>query len=232
MYDINYRNLRKGISFGLIFFIIGLFFLLIIGYVTFGGIIKKMFMDSSVEAYKIEENCSSDEDSTSCYPIYSYRVNSNRYTCKVIGSVGSSVNKKYNKVYYDSKNPSDCVVEYSTKPNFIIIIFLFIPIISVAIGLRHIVNTIKKIRKVKYLANNGTLISGLAYTLKDTGMAINGREIMAPVVDYTLPSGAVVPLVGDARYDYKLCDSDGKVDLLIDMNDISNYYIDFEIKKK
>lgn len=38
-------------------------------------------------------------------------------------------------------------------------------------------------------------------------------------------------MYGDARYDRKTFDSDGRVDLLIDENNPENYFIDFEINR-
>ena len=62
-------------------------------------------------------------------------------------------------------------------------------------------------------------------------MSSNNIPIQRIVVDYTLSNGENVTLYGDARYDNKLCDDDGMVDLLIDENNQDNYYIDFEINR-
>ena len=52
------------------------------------------------------------------------------------------------------------------------------------------------------------------------------------VVDYTFPSGREISLYSDLRYDGKTYDSDGMVDLLIDENDPTKYFIDLEINRK
>ena len=62
-------------------------------------------------------------------------------------------------------------------------------------------------------------------------MVVNNKRIFKPIVEYTLPSGSVITLEGDARHDKKLSDEDGLVDLLIDENNPSNYFIDFEINR-
>ena len=71
---------------------------------------------------------------------------------------------------------------------------------------------------------------GLPYKLEPTGTIVNGVRIMQIVVDYELSSGSHILLYGDARRDYRFSDCDGLVDVLIDPNDTSNYYIDFEIE--
>lgn len=66
--------------------------------------------------------------------------------------------------------------------------------------------------------------------MESTGMSINDVDILAPVIQYTLPNGDIILLKGDPRHDGKSTDGDGFVDLLIDENDPTNYFIDFEIK--
>lgn len=58
---------------------------------------------------------------------------------------------------------------------------------------------------------------------------MNNRRIIAIQIDYKLPTGNVIRLKGEPRYDLQSYDEDGLVDLLIDLNDIKNYYIDFNI---
>lgn len=233
MYDIKYKNLRKGSGFGSIFLIVGLLFFFIIGYITFGGIIKKASMDTEVYAIEIDENCNRDSDGDyTCSPIYYYKVGKEIYQCKAGYSSSSKVSNNQNKVYYNSENPENCVTDYTAKPKFYMYLLCLFPLIFVFIGANHIIKINKKIKKIKHLANYGTLIKNLPYTMEATGMQVNGHTIMAPAVDYTLASGTVLHLVGDPRYDKIHADSDGYVDLLIDLNDPNNYYIDFNISYK
>ena len=90
----------------------------------------------------------------------------------------------------------------------------------------------EKMAKYDYLEQYGRLERGLKYRLNRTGTVVNGREILQIVVDYELPSGSVVRLFGDGRYDHQYADADGLVDLLIDPNDPNNYYIDFSIGER
>lgn len=233
MYNINFKNLKKGISNGMIFLLAGLFFFLIIGYITFSGMIKKQMLDEVVEAYKIDDNCHLDSDGNNmCSPIYYYKVNNIDYQCKLSYSSSSKVNVNQKNVYYDSSNPNNCVTDYTAKPQFFMYLIMLFPLIFVFVGAVQIIKVIKKIKKVQYLAQNGTLIQNLSYKMEETGHGRNNRQILAPAVDYMMPSGSSIHLVGDPRFDNKQYDEDGFVDLLIDPNDLDNYYIDFKIEKK
>lgn len=77
----------------------------------------------------------------------------------------------------------------------------------------------------------GKLVKNLPYRLVDAGVAINNVQIKKPVVNYTLPDGKKIVLIGDARHDRKSFDADGMVDLIIDENNPDNYFIDFEINR-
>jgi len=187
-------------------------------------------MNSEVEAYKIEDNCSyNNEGSYMCSPVYYYQVNGKSYTCSTGYSSSAKVSNENKTVYYNSENPAECVNSYSAEPNFISIIFLLIPVIFIFVGIKGIMDVNARIKKIQYLASYGKLIKGIPYKMERTGRIVNHREILAPAIDYTLDNGTVIHLVGDPRHDYKMLDGDGCVDLLLDPNDPNNYYIDFEI---
>lgn len=233
MYNINYKNVKKGRTFGLIFLLAGLLFLVIIGGLLISNFNKKNSLDSSTEAYRIDENCKTDSDGDyMCSPIYYYTVSGNEYVCGSSSSSSTTPSMDKNLVYYDSNNPSKCMTEYESGTSLFMALFLILPIVFIAIGGANIASVQKRIKKIKYLEQNGTLIKGLTYTMEPTNFTVNGRQVMRPAVDYQLPSGSVVHLQGDPRHDNVSFDNDGLVDLLIDVNDPSNYYIDFEITKK
>lgn len=233
MYEINYKNTKKGYMLGTIFIIISIVLLIIFGLIMLSGVIKKSKLDSVIEATKIDENCHlDDEGETMCSPIYHYIVNNIEYTCKDNFSSTERVSADLNKVYYDSTNPNNCVTDYSSNISFIKIIVLVIPIILFIVGIFQNIKVSKKVKKMKYLAEYGTLIKNLPYRMEPTNMMYNNERLFAINVEYTLPDGSVVKLVGDPRFDYAKSDSDGLVDLLIDPANPDNYYIDFNISKK
>jgi hypothetical protein len=112
-----------------------------------------------------------------------------------------------------------------------ILIFFALPGGFMYIGYSHIKNVNKRIKIVKHLNQYGKLVKGIPYKLEYTGMSVNGRSVMKPVVNYQLPNGQLIRLEGDPRHDFKERDEDGLVDMLIDETNPEFYYIDLEINR-
>ena len=87
----------------------------------------------------------------------------------------------------------------------------------------------ENILRVKKLAMEGFLVKNMPYKLVSSGTVINNQPIYCIQVEYENPSGQKISLQSEPRYNNKLSDKNGTVDLLIDPNDYSNYYIDLEI---
>ena len=112
-----------------------------------------------------------------------------------------------------------------------LLICMLIPLVFIIISSVNIHKISNRVKLIKELNTNGKLIKNLPYRLENTGMSVNGVQIQRPVVDYTLPSGSMITLYGDPRHDRKIADADGLVDLVIDENNPSNYFIDFDINR-
>lgn len=230
MFNINTKNIKKGRKFYFLFSIVGVFFFIILLTLAFGGQFKKMAMDSEVIADSIDENCHNDSDSGYlCSPVFHYTVNNNKYSCHILGSSSFQLSPNHKNVYYETKNPANCVTDYSVKTPLILKLSILLPIIFIYVGVKGLVKISDRLKKIKKLTQNGKLIKGLPYTMESTGMEMGGRAIMAPTVKYTLANGTILNLRGDPRFDHKQIDTDGLVDLVIDENDLNNYYIDFDI---
>lgn len=234
MYKINYSNLKKGYKFYGAFLAVSLLFILVVCWNPVRAIIKKVSMDSEVKAHDVRVEKDKEPGKSVTYqPTYYYMVDGKeyKYTLAYSTNKGISKMKTKNTIYYDSQNPNDCVSEYEARigstEGFLM---LFISVFGF-VGIKGMSEVKKRIEKTKWLAQNGTLIKGLKYQLVPTGSKVKGKRIMAIQVDYELPSGSIVKLTGDPRYDSKLFDEDGLVDLLIDLNDTNNYYIDFNISQ-
>ena len=109
-----------------------------------------------------------------------------------------------------------------------------IPFVIVSIIFIFISKSMKKkaqenILRVKKLAMEGFLVKNMPYKLVSSGTVINNQPIYCIQVEYESPSGQKISLQSEPRYNNKLSDKNGTVDLLIDPNDYSNYYIDLEI---
>lgn len=232
MYDINIENVKKGKKFFYIFLLIGILFLVIFGGLSISNIIKLNSLDSKVLSTRVEIKSFLDDEGSMMYsPIYHYKVDGRDYKCSSNSSSSNNPGTKNEMVYYDSANPSNCMTEYSKTSNYITLIFLIIPIAFIIFSTIKIKNINKRIKAILELNQKGKLIKNLPYRLENTGMSVNNVPIQRPVVDYTLSSGSVITLYGDARHDRKHYDEDGMVDLLIDENNPDNYYIDFEINR-
>ena len=81
-------------------------------YLTFFAGNTKKF-DRKTEAFKIEPNETYDSDDGTMYqPIYYFQVKGKEYECESKSASSSYPNKKKNKVYYQSNNPTKCLTEY------------------------------------------------------------------------------------------------------------------------
>lgn len=232
MYDINFKNLKKGKLTYLIPLGAGIFFLILMLGVLIFNINKSNKMDKSVLTTNIivKEDYDSDDDITYS-PVYYYEVKGESYVCKSKSSSSTYPDTSKGLVYYNSEDPTECMTEYDKSGNGILLLFLILPLTFIALGIVMIIKTNKKIKLVKELNNSGKLIKNIPYTLIPSGMVVNGRTINKIAINYQLSSGTIITLYSDPRYDNKEYDNDGKVDLLIDPNNIENYYIDFEINR-
>ncbi len=232
MFDINTKNVKKGKNIFYIFLAAGLLFLIMIGGIYASSIIELNSLDSKVLSEHVEiKSYINDEGTTMYSPVYYYSVNGERYTCGTNSSSNHNPGTQNKTVYYDSKNPSKCMTEYSKSSNFILLAFMIIPIIFILVAVINIRKVNKRVKAILELNNKGKLIKNLPYRLENTGTVINGVPIQKPVVDYTLSTGKQITLYGDPRNDKKQYDADGMVDLLIDESNPDNYYIDFEINR-
>lgn len=207
-------------------------FLIIIGGGLISSYTKANSMDSTTSSTKVEVNSHRDSDGSILYsPTYYYMVDGREYSCSSSSSSSINPGTSNKTVYYDSKNPSNCMTEYSKSNNKTLLIFLLLPLLCIVVAVVNIRKIGKRVKLINDLNQKGKLVKNLPYHLEDTGMAVNNVHIQRPVVEYTLPSGSVITLYGDPRHDRKVSDADGMVDLVIDENNPNNYFIDFEINR-
>lgn len=232
MYDIDTKNVRKGNKLYFMFLAAGLLFLIVFGGFVLVNTLKLKNLDATTMSNKVEIESSTDDDGATLYsPTYYYRVNGEKYVCESNVSSSSNPGTSNKIVYYDSKNPSNCMTEYSKSSNKFFALFLILPLILILVSIINIRKIGKRVKLINELNQKGKLVKNLQYHLENTGMSINNVQIQRPVVEYTFPSGVVVTLYGDPRHDGKLCDDDGMVDLVIDEENPDNYFIDFEINR-
>ncbi len=232
MYDINYKNFKAERFIYKIFIYIGIFILLILDGIVAVNIIRKKSFDSYVVTRHIEIESHENSDGDTMYtPVYYYNVDGKQYKCKPSSSSSNISKKRNGKVYYDSKNPSKCITDYSLKANKILLILNIIPIGFFIPGILLTSKANKKIKRLKKLNETGKLVKGLPYSLENTNVSINGQTLPRIKVEYRLKTGEITTLTSGPIFDTKHSDS-STVDLLIDENNPDNYFIDFEINRK
>ena len=194
---------------------------------------KKKSYDSSVLAYEIELILREEEDDGSTYsPKYYFKHKGNDYSCDSKTS-SSFVNKDKKLVYFDSNNPSDCLTEFDASSNIWgVAIILLLPGTFITIGIVGILKIRKNLKNYDHLETKGVLYRNLPYRMEESNMMVNNRKLMRIVVDFAMPNGSIVIIKGEPRYDLKNNYDDGLVDVLIDLNDTSKYFIDFNIEEK
>lgn len=232
MYDINVKFVKKGKWFWWIFLLAGLLFIGIIIFSVNSTGNKIKTMDSKVLSSHVDVTTYRNDEGNMMYrPMYYYQVDGKEYICSSNVSTSSYPNLDNKTIYYKSDNPSSCMLESATKNNNKMYVALFIPGIFVIIGLIGILKINKRVKAIKELNKKGKLIKNLHYELVDSNMSVNNITIKRPMVMYKLSTGVEIPLYGDPRHDKKHFDKDGLVDLVIDENNPTNYFIDFEINR-
>ena len=85
------------------------------------------------------------------------------------------------------------------------------------------------IKRVKRLAKNGMLVKGIPYKMYFAGQVFFGKEFKCIEVVFKNSAGVEIPLYSETKYNAEKMKHYETADLLIDPNDYSNYFIDYEI---
>ena len=105
----------------------------------------------------------------------------------------------------------------------------FIGIIMIVIAANNRKNINRSIKRIEKLAKTGILVKGMPYKLVNTGTMVMGRYYKCMEVKFKNSAGIEIPLYSETKYNDEEMKNDKTADLLIDPDDYSNYFIDFEI---
>lgn len=108
---------------------------------------------------------------------------------------------------------------------------IMVPIIFLGLSIPNIIKMNKKIEMVKQLNNTGVLFKNVPYTLVRSNIKVNRVRLRKPVLNFYLPGGIPIKLEGDPRHDTAFIEPTGVIDVIIDPNDTTKYYIDFNINR-
>lgn len=245
MYEINMKGIKQQQNNNYLMLIIGVitFIIIIVAFVV--NVVRIKSMDSSVLSTKVNIESYEAGDGDPVYNlIYYYEVEGKEYKCDYNNKVNKNPGEKNVTVYYNSKQPSKCMTEYSNVYTYELLLLLIAPLIFIFLPLKNLIKFNKRIKLISELNQKGKLVKKLPYRLETTGRHVKRtkKTIQRPVIDYVLSSGITVNLYGDEielygdeeRIDAKefsdnvKCRQDGFADLLIDENNPKNYYIDIE----
>lgn len=128
----------------------------------------------------------------------------------------------------------DLFIENSTFPKIVNILTISVFLIGIV---RIIIGTYKMMPKskvdfdkLKILSKNGILIKNLKYKIKAAEKETKGKKTVYRIqIIYEIEKGKTKCFESEPKYLGALGRDDGTADLLVDPNDYSNYFIDFEI---
>ena len=114
-------------------------------------------------------------------------------------------------------------------PSAIDIIFIAVGVLLIVCGKKEEKKHQTEIDRVQKLAKTGTLVKNIPYEIERSSITDNNGPVYQIKITYKNASGVEIPLLSNPKYGGVLGSKSGTADLLIDENDYSNYYIDFEI---
>ncbi len=230
MYRVNFKNVKGNRKEYQISLFIGIIFLVVISIMCYYTEARKSKFDSSVMSNKVVLDTSTEKGDTFYSKVYYYEVDGKTYKCNSIKKSTNKPNTKNEKVYYEKDNPTNCMSESSKTTSKWMPLFLILPISFIIFSIFGFIKVNKQVKRVKYLCKNGKLVKNLPYTLEATETVINNKRLMRPVVNYILPNGNTVVLRGNNMYAEE-ANNNRMIDLIIDANDPTNYYLDFSINR-
>jgi hypothetical protein len=226
MFEVRNETKNYRIKMGLLLLLIGLLASGVFFYFYYKIERKNNTYDSVTEANKIEPNCTINRNGDeACSPIYHYQINESNYVCKSEKS-SSEFNENQKKVYYKKLNPTYCLTEFDRRESNIFLIGAIAGIVVIVTSIGFFIGAIIEAFKVKGLVGNGTIFKGVPFTLETSG----DKKVTVPVVDLETPNGEKLHLVGKPISNRKFGNTGETVDVLIDLDNPSRYYIDFEIR--
>ncbi len=185
--------------------------------------------DSFVMSSRIEIATSRSESTTYYTPKYYFNVGEIEYSCSTDISQSYKPSLEPTKIFYNSKNPSECV----SDPNYnraAIMLFgaALVAIIDILIALFLIIPAARKSANAKKLTQYGQLIKNIPCKIVHSFFTLNGVKGYNIEIKYEVSEGNVLYLKSDMKFnnDFKGRET---ADLLIDPMNQKNYFIDFDI---
>lgn len=210
-----------------IIFIFNLVFILLFSIFALKDIINV----SSIYNRKVKSNISEyiPTDNNMYKKVYYFDADNRQFSCLdsvVINSKNNQIDKK--TIYYNFEDPNVCTTNIIKKTNLIVYMFIISLCIPLLIGLIGMIKINKKINKIKMLSKCGKLVKNLQYEVVETKKR-NGNILYKAKTKYKFKNQVLI-LYSESIYDKKLFKEYPTIDLLINENDVNDYYLDFNIQ--
>lgn len=208
-------------------------FIFSLAFILFFSIIglKDIINVSSTYNRKVKSNISEyiPTDNNMYKKVYYFDADNRQFSCLdsvVINNKNNKIDKK--TIYYNFEDPNVCTTNIIKKTNLIVYIFIISLCIPLLIGLIGIIKINKKINKIKMLSKCGKLVKNLQYEVVETKKR-NGNILYKAKTKYKVKNQVLI-LYSESIYDKKLFKEYPTIDLLINENDVNDYYLDFNIQ--
>lgn len=210
-----------------IIFIFSLAFILLFSIFALKDIINV----SSIYNRKVKSNISEyiPTDNNMYKKVYYFDADNRQFSCLdsiVINNKNNQIDKK--TIYYNFEDPNVCTTNIIKKTNLIVYMFIISLCIPLLIGLIGMIKINKKINKIKMLSKCGKLVKNLQYEVVETKKR-NGNILYKAKTKYKFKNQVLI-LYSESIYDKKLFKEYPTIDLLINENDVNDYYLDFNIQ--
>ena len=226
MYSVN-NILKTNKLMYKIVFIVSLAFILLF---SIAGL-KDIISVSSTYNRKVKSNISEfiPTNNNMYKKVYYFDVDNKQFSCLdsvVIHNKSNNADKK--TIYYNFEDPNVCTTNIIKKTSFVIYIFIILLCIPLLIGLIGMIKINKKINKIKMLSKCGKLVKNLQYELVEMKKK-NSNILYKAKTEYKFKKQELI-LYSESIYEKSLFDKYSTIDLLINENDVSDYYLDFNIQ--
>ena len=208
-------------------------FIFSLAFILFFSIIglKDIINVSSTYNRKVKSNISEyiPTDNNMYKKIYYFDADNRQFSCLdsvVINNKNNKIDKK--TIYYNFEDPNVCTTNIIKKTNLIVYIFIILLCIPLLIGLIGMIKINKKINKIKMLSKCGKLVKNLQYEVVEIKKK-NGNILYKAKTKYKVKNQVLI-LYSESIYDKKLFKEYPTIDLLINENDVNDYYLDFNIQ--
>lgn len=208
-------------------------FIFSLAFILFFSIIglKDIINVSSTYNRKVKSNISEyiPTDNNMYKKVYYFDADNRQFSCLdsvVINKKNNQIDKK--TIYYNFEDPNVCTTNIIKKTNLIVYMFIISLCIPLLIGLIGMIKINKKLNKIKMLSKCGKLVKNLQYEVVEIKKK-NGNILYKAKTKYKFKNQVLI-LYSESIYDKKLFKEYPTIDLLINENDVNDYYLDFNIQ--